>query len=229
MLAAAIMIFPAGINTIAAGRNPNPGVLPVDSTPYGHTYGEWTAKWWQWAFSVPADRNPLTDETGAFCGEGQSGPVWFYAGTFGNSAERVCEVPAGKGIFMPVFNWVFGAGVFYCDPTVPGVPCDVPTLRANAAANTEAAEVLEVSIDGVPVQNVRAYRDSSPEPFRLTYPENSVVGVPAGSYAPNVADGYWLMLSPLSKGAHTISVHVVAPGTVFGTIEFTVVTHLIVQ
>ena len=213
----------------ASGRNPNPGILSPTANPYGHSYNEWVAKWWQWVLSIPADRNPLTDETGAFCGEGQSGPVWFAAGTFGNSAERACSVPAGKAIFMPVFNWVFGAGVFDCDPTVPGVPCDVPALQAAAAANTEAAQVLEVWIDGVPVQNVRDYRASSAGPFSLTYPENSVVGVPAGTYSPNVGDGYWLMLAPLSKGGHTIHIHVVAPGTIFGLIEYDVITHITVN
>lgn len=213
----------------AAGRNPNPSILLPSSNPYGHSYSGWVVQWWQWAFSIPADRNPLTDETGAFCGEGQSGPVWFHAGTLGNSAERACSVPAGKAIFMPVFNWVFGAGVFDCDPTVPGVPCDVPTLEASAAANTEAAQVLEVWIDGVPVQSVRDYRASSAGPFSLTYPENSLVGVPAGTYFPNVADGYWLMLAPLSKGAHTIHIHVVAPDTIFGLIQFDVITHITVN
>ena len=213
----------------AAGRNPNPRIAPVNSSPYGKSYGEWANAWWQWVLSIPADRNPLTDETGAFCGEGQSGPVWFNAGTFGNSAERHCTVPAGKAIFMPVFNWIFGSGAFDCHPTVPGVPCDVDALRASAAANTEAAEVLEVSIDGAPLQNVADYRASSPTPFSITYPENSVTGVPAGTYFPQVADGYWLMLSPLSKGAHTISVHVVAPETSFGLIEYTIITHLTVE
>ena len=51
----------------------NPGVLPVVSKPHGKSYGEWAAAYWQWALSIPADRNPLTDTTGAFGGEGQSG------------------------------------------------------------------------------------------------------------------------------------------------------------
>ena len=89
--------------------------------------------------------------------------------------------------------------------------------------------MLDVTIDGVPVQNVRAYRASSPGPFILTYPDNSVVGVPSGSYFPNVADGYWLMLAPLSKGGHTIRTYVKAPDTMFGLIEFEVVTHLTVE
>jgi hypothetical protein len=42
--------------------------------------------------------------------------------------------------------------------------------------------------------------------FSVTLPEGNVVGtdVPSGTYAPMVADGYWLMLVPLSAGAHTI-------------------------
>lgn len=219
----------AASTALGAERNSNPGIFPPGASPYGDSYGQWAARWWQWVLSIPADRNPLTDETGAFCAEGQSGPVWFYAGTFGNSAERSCTVPAGKAIFMPVFNWIFGSGVFDCEPTVPGVPCDVEALRASAAANTEAAQVLDVIIDGVPVQNVRDYRARSPEPFSVTYPENSVVGVPAGTYFPQVADGYWLMLAPFPKGVHTVSIHVVAPGTIFGTIEYTVTTHLTVE
>jgi hypothetical protein len=179
--------------------------------------------------SIPADRNPIADETGAFCGEAQSGHVWFLAGTFGSSVERSCTIPTGKFIFMPIFNWIFGAGVFDCEPTVPGVPCDVAALRDAGAANTEAAEILEVKIDNVPVQNVRGYRAFSPEAFSITYPENSVVGVDAGTYFPQIADGYWLMLTPFSKGEHLIEVSVRAPDTIFGLLEFTVVYRLTVK
>jgi hypothetical protein len=218
-----------GAASFSQARNQNPGILPPHSSPHGRTYGEWTVRWWQWALGIPADRNPLADQTGEFCAEGQTGSVWFLAGTFGNSVERSCTIPPGKTIFMPVFNWIFGSGVFDCEPTVPGVPCDVAALRDIAAANTEVAEVLEMRIDGVPVQNVRGYRAFSPEAFPITYPENSVTGVDAGTYFPQVSDGYWLMMTPFSKGQHLIEVSVRAPDTIFGLLEFTVVYHLTVK
>lgn len=28
----------------------NPGVFAIDSQPYGLTYGQWSERWWQWAF-----------------------------------------------------------------------------------------------------------------------------------------------------------------------------------
>ena len=215
-----------GIHAQAAA---SPGVLPVVSKPHGKSYGEWASAYWQWALSIPADRNPIADATGAFAGEGQSGSVWFLPGTFGNSVDRSIRIPTGKTLLVPVSHWIFGAGVFDCDPTVPGVPCDVDELRLLAAANTEAADLLEVTIDGVALKNVRNYRALSPTPFSLTLPENSVVGVPAGTYSPQVADGYWLMLAPLSKGAHTIEIRVKAPGTIFGLIEYTVIHRLTVN
>lgn len=116
-----------------ADGNPNPGIIPPHATPHGQTYGEWTAAWWQWALSIPADRNPLLT-SGEFCGEGQSGPVWFYAGNFGWDEEKFCTVPKGKALFMPVYNWIFGAAVWDCEPSVPGVPCVVEDLREAAAA-----------------------------------------------------------------------------------------------
>ena len=216
----------SGKDSQRAGGNSNPGVLPINSTPNGKTYGEWTAAWWQWALSIPADRNPILDTTGAFCSEGQSGPVWFYAATFGNSAERSCTIPTGKTIFMPVFPWIFGAAVGDCEPIGSG-ECVLEDLQAAAAAATEAAEVLEVTIDGVDVQNIRNYRASSPGAFSITFPEGAVFGLPAGTFFPNVADGYWLMLTPLSPGEHTIEVFVSAPSVEIE--ELTVITHLTVE
>lgn len=213
-----------------AKGNPNPKVLPIHSVVNGKTYGEWAAAWWQWAFSIPADRSPLIDDSGDFCGEGQSGPVWFYASNFGWDAEKYCTVPAGKKIFMPVYMWIFGESVWDCGATSdPYVECDVETLRAMAAENVLAADVLEVSIDGVPLQSIADYRALSPEPFTITYPEGSVTGVDAGDYYPNVTDGFWLMLTPLTPGEHTIRTYVYAPDTPYaGTIEYEVITHLTV-
>jgi hypothetical protein len=52
-------------------------VFPANSKPYGLSYGEWTAKWWQWGYSIPKDINPAYDDTGKNCAQKQNGPVWF--------------------------------------------------------------------------------------------------------------------------------------------------------
>jgi hypothetical protein len=187
----------------ADSSNPNSQVLPLDSSPYGNTYGEWSARWWQWALSIPAATNPVLDETGANCAEGQSGPVWFLAGSFFSATfERACTVPPDKALFFPIVNAAFGAAVFDCEPTQPGVPCNITVLRAAAAASMDPV-TIEASIDGVPVRHLRDFRVQSPV-FSVTLPEGNVLEVPSGTYAPMVSDGYWLMLAPLSAGAHTI-------------------------
>jgi hypothetical protein len=59
-------------------------LYPTNSKPYGLTYGEWSAKWWQWAMSIPTKDSPIVDKTGAKCAVGQNDPnVWFLAGTGG--------------------------------------------------------------------------------------------------------------------------------------------------
>ena len=40
----------------AAGRNPNLRILPINSTPFGKTYGEWSAEHWKWTFSFPVEQ-----------------------------------------------------------------------------------------------------------------------------------------------------------------------------
>lgn len=124
-------------------------------------------------------------------------------------------------VFLPVFQWIAGAAVFDCEPTGEG-PCDVAALRALVADLAGTAEVLEVTIDGELADDVFAYRASSPE-FAVEYPDDDIVSalfglppeaIPAGTYFPNVADGYWMILTPLMPGEHTIEVHVEAPDSV---------------
>jgi hypothetical protein len=185
-----------------AGSNPNPQVFPPNSNPYGNTYGEWSARWWQWTFSIPAATNPLFDETGAHCAEGQSGQVWFLPGSFGGTFDRACTVPPGKALFFPILNVAFGAAVGDCEPTKPGVPCDVTTLRTDAAAALDSV-TIEASRDGVPLHNLTDYRVQSPV-FSVTLPEGNFLDVLSGTYTPMISDGYWLMIAPPSAGAHTI-------------------------
>ena len=79
----------------------NPEVVPLNFNAFGNTYGEWSARWWRWALSIPADQNPLLDTTGANCSEGQGGQIWFLAGVFGGAATHSCTVSGGKALFFP--------------------------------------------------------------------------------------------------------------------------------
>jgi hypothetical protein len=207
-----------GLGSATNGLADNSPVLKASGKSYyGKTYGEWVVAYWQWAMSIPMATNPwANDPTGAYAAIGQSGPVWFLGGSLGDSVTRYLTIPADKAIFLPVHQWIFGATVFDCDPSNPGVTCDVTALRQSAAESTKAAVLLEVFIDGQPVSDVKDYRTKSPGTgFSVTIPEDNLPTffgqpVPAGTYGPHVADGYYMLLSPLSAGSHTISVHVVS-------------------
>jgi hypothetical protein len=211
----------------ASAGNPNPGIFPVNAAPGGKSYGQWTAAWWQWAVSAPAGQNPWFDDTtGQFAAVGQSGQVWFLGASLGGSVERSFTIPQGKMLFLPVTPWIFGSVAGDCGASNPSVTCDVPTLRDSAAVAATSVQTMEVSIDEVPVQDIRRYRAISPDSFSVTLPQGDVFGLPAGTYTPQVADGYWLMLAPLAAGTHTITVHVI-PNPSFGG-EFRVIYHLTV-
>ena len=164
--------------------------------------------------------NPLFDETGALCGRGQSGKVWFLAGVFNASGTAVrdeCEIPAGKALFVPILNGE-------CS-NVEGNGSSEAEWRACAAAQMALATDLSADIDGTPIRHVAQYRVQSPRAFGLRLPDNNILQLfgfdaPAGQCFPigsscvpyrSVADGYYLLLSPPRAGAHTIHVHGAIP------------------
>jgi hypothetical protein len=205
LAAAALALLVAVSPAPAAGRNPNPGVSPINSAPYGKSYGEWGAAWWTWALSFPADRNPIFDATGEFGSQGQAGPVWFLAGTSGGAVERTITIPAGKGLFLPLLNVI---NDYPCpDPNFQPPPGQTleEFLREGAIFFVDHATELSVEVDGVPLRNLFDYRATS-DLFTFTGDPSMTAFDPCitGQPQPAVSDGYWLMLSPLRPGQHTI-------------------------
>jgi hypothetical protein len=190
------LAFGAASNATAGARNQgNPGISPPQSHPYGQSYSQWAAAWWQWAYSIPADQNPITDTTGEFSQIGQAGPVFFLAGSYGGPTVRECTVPAGKGLLFPLLNysWV----QFPTDP-----PFTIDELRDIIGPLVDNP-TLTCEVDGQTIQNLLNYREQS-SVFSVTVPEGNLLGLDPGTYAPCVDDGYYLMLAPLSRGQHTI-------------------------
>jgi hypothetical protein len=90
-----------------------------------------TAKWWQWALSIPVFENPLLDQTGEKCMVGQRGPVWFLVGNFGGGdTTRSCSIPEGKRLFFPVIN---------------SVNIDTPNVRAGPGEDSCSASPFSLS------------------------------------------------------------------------------------
>jgi len=194
-------------NGLGGSRGPaNPGILPPHSQPFGQSYAQWSANWWQWTYSLPVDQHPLFDT--ADCSQGQSGHVWFLGGTFtaqpdpGNpdviigEAVRECTIPTGKALFFPIVN-------AECN-TIENEGATEADLRGCANFLGDHIQDLEVTIDGVPAEHLGLYRAESPFFTFGPLPDNNILGVAPGTTANSVGDGFFIMLAPLSRGNHEV-------------------------
>ena len=179
-------------------------LFSIESEPYDLSYQKWTARWWQWALSIPKNANPLTDRTGQHSAEGQSGPVWFLAGTTGQTfiAERNCIIPRRKAILFPVLVSQFSFS------EMPHVTED-SELISQTAKDIDQCSLLEATVDGINLLNLQNYRIQY-GPFDLDLPADNIWNVRMGPTRA-VSDGFWLFLKPLSEGDHTIEFHGIEP------------------
>ncbi len=196
-----------------ADKNPNPGVLPPNSPPFG----ELNASWWQWFFSVPASKNPGLAKNGSVdCNVGQSGNVWFLAGKFlsGGTFTRSCTIPVGKALFIPLIN-------SWQDNVCVKPPHGVGQLRALAADSVYPPVELHANIDGSPLLSQRAISPVfsytlPPPPDNVIYAEFGVsipgdCGTTSSTVDGAVADGFYIMLPPLTAGSHRINFGGIGP------------------
>ncbi len=170
----------------------------------GKTYGEWSAVWWKYVFEIPLDNNPIFDATGANCNFAQTGAVFFLVSTAGGSATRnECVVPAGKTLFFSPLN--IAGFTHQREPE--------HSLRNYNNGFIRSTREIQISIDGTDVGTLvnleprsTPLRAASPDGFfTVIAPENNIFGgVPFQSYE-TVSDGFYLLVAPLSPGAHTIT------------------------
>ena len=227
----AALFMVVAVNPLLQGQVTN-GVFLSGASPYGSTYAQWSAAWWRWNFSLPTTNSPIQDT--APISTGQGGPVWFIGGTFGlggnQSRIRSGSVPEGAALLIGIMeSWADDAN------------CPVPDgyttaqLRSLAASAQDPAFAMSCTIDGLNTVDLNgtpnAYRVQSPV-FNYTAPgvHNYLYDLfgatcyfnPGGNYAINgaVADGVYLMVAPLSPGAHTIHFSGSYPVTIF---PFTVI------
>lgn len=216
-----VTVSSAGLALAAApadASGANPGILPPQSQPFGQTYGEWAAAWHSWRLAVPVGVSPALDGTGANCGQGQSGPVWFLHGIPADPdgpGSRSCVVPTGKGVFLPVQNSTYLS--WSTDPQTWSAEDE--TFYRGLISGALEDNGLAASVDGDPIVDLLQYAVTSPV-FRSWVPDDNLIDYwtelwfgPGYSdwqegdmSGPHVDAGVYLMLAPLSRGAHEIEI-----------------------
>jgi hypothetical protein len=194
LLVAALPLMASAVPALAEVKSE---IVQPSRTYEGKTYGEWSAKWWQYAVGVT---DPNAD-----CTVNQNGPVWFLAGAPSSDGRPVhlsCDVPARKAMMVPIINAEWSTNEGGCRKTYQ-------SLLACAAAPMDLVTQRSFSIDGVPVdlgpnpQNQSRFRvQSPPPPFPICAIIGNIFG-PAGT-GKSVADGFYVLIKPLKPGSHRL-------------------------
>jgi hypothetical protein len=182
----------SGLNTV--------NVFEPESKPYGLTYEQHVKNFWKWMISIPAGSNPWDDGTGTKCTNGQVGTnssVFYLAGTGGGANTRICHVPAGKGLFIPV------SPMEQSDRETPGA--SVEELRQISKNDQDGVTSLYLKIGDreFSKQDLAKFRIPTSD-FQVNFPENGMFGVTTSGPSKSVADGYYVITEPLAKGNYTI-------------------------
>jgi len=212
---------------------------PVNSVPFGMTYGDWEVAYFQYVFSIPASSNPMLDPSGAACNIAQpSGPVFFLnlipdhaffpAWFAGSYAIRTCTIPS-RALSIPIAGWL-------CSNLELPAPEFTPHgLRKCAATAVDGIDIrsLELIVDGKSLSGlIRERRVQSPY-FEFRMPAfDSVLPWTDAMSGSAVSDGYFVLLKPLSPGKHVIQfggayLSGISPGGLAG--DFSVMYNLTVQ
>jgi N-acetylmuramoyl-L-alanine amidase len=179
-----------------------PLVYPPNAEVAGVSQAEWMSRRWRWLAGLPIGLNPGQDASGGSCDRGQGGPVYFIPGNM-----PPCTVPHGVAVLIPV------AGSICTSADLPATGGDAGKLRDCAVGDTDRYTAIRVIVDGEEVPGIESYRFAT-DRFELTLPANNVLGEPAGKVEA-VADGYQVIVPPMSPGEHEVIVHVeLADGTV---------------
>ncbi len=199
--------------------------LPTEQ-PYSKSYTEWSIEWMKEFVSYNCDNNPWLFADKALFYE--TGSVYFLAGLNTEGASVNITVPEGKAIFFPLTNYI------------NDYPCPDPTFAPAAGQSLKdfltegiisfknGVSGLAVEVDGVSISDPASYWfltdlfefTGNPDLATVCQFDVCITGTPQSA----VAGGYYMMLKPMSRGAHTVHYHSVTWGNFVqdGTFNITV-------
>jgi uncharacterized protein YecT (DUF1311 family) len=166
-------------------------VVPRYQPVEGLSYEQWASAYWSWLLSRDLTRNPVEDLTGAYCGDGQSGPVWMLSGGDAKlHIERTCTIPHGRYLLLPV---VANRLSF-----VDAGTCKEMITKGTPRHGAEAVDKAFVTIDNLKLDTLEDYRLYTAGCTDITDREGKI-------QSPNsVFFGIYVILNPLPPGEHVL-------------------------
>ena len=168
--------------------------------PYGKTYGEWTANWWQWALSTPRQCNGVADGTGQHWKTNQPpSDVYFLAGNIAKVKKsfphRSITMEYGRSILLPVLN---------CEANTLEYPHlkNHDDLIRHVVHDVESVVKKELFINGIKIEPIHI--PSDPKIFSVSICEDNAFEINNTGSTDATADGHWAFLKPLPKGSYTL-------------------------
>ena len=207
-------------------------IIPPSGTP-GSQLNAFTNRWWQGFLSTntPPQPNPFTTVFGGDCSIlTQPGNLLFLVSGVQN--HGTCNISSGTSILFPLVNGADTgpANEFISNPTTECIKIPCPTfvviqpfkLLKDPIDVIKGATNLVATVDGRQLQS--SFVESLPGGFGVTVAANNPFGItPVGPGQHAVAEGFWVLLPPLSTGQHTNSFSCCLPALGFctGTITYT--------
>lgn len=191
----------------------DPVVIQADDSTR-ELYEAQAQKWTRWALGQPhSTSSPIADGTGEHCDVGQSGKVWYLAGTFGGAAERSCTIPHNRHLFFPLVNrWGINPGTSVDDEAAQTEFIDF--FVGYFAENREATCALTLRLDGEDLLGTDLeeldellYVDVL-DPFEVEINADNWATEFGfeGGITPTLTDGHFALLRPLDPGEHVLEI-----------------------
>ena len=179
--------------------------------PFGISYGDWIAKYWNWDLSIPLD--PKTND---FLGLKENGclvhrensTVMLADTAAGGIWNQKCTISHNAGILIPIWTGE-------CDQGTKAFETYSFKQLLDCARGFDLGKVRgQVKVDNIPVVTLDAldYKTNImnnvtevySNQFNATIPINSHVIVERYGTFPAAAHGWFVFLKPLQPGTHTV-------------------------
>ena len=193
-----LLLFSGTLSPVLGSQSVN--IFPPGSKPYGLTFAEHQKNFWKWILEIPANESPVNDRTGEKCANGQSNTnssVFYLSFNNGGISERTCKVPVGKGLLIPVMQ------VEWSEKEAPGA--SVEELHKSAKKDQDSVNSLYLKIGDkeYKYKDLIKYRTQT-DVFEVVFPDNGIFGVIEGGVSKVVADGFYIITEPLTKGNYSV-------------------------